>query len=62
MWIFEFSINGLYPIVSLSIGLNATMFIFAVISFGGALFVMLYIPETKGKSHEEIMKSLEKKK
>lgn len=62
MWIFEFTISGLYPIISLNIGMHATMFMFAVISIGGAVFVLLYIPETKGKSHEEIMRSLEKKK
>jgi hypothetical protein len=38
------------------------MLIFALTCFGGALFVMLVLPETKGKSIEDIVKELEGKK
>lgn len=34
------------------------MYVFAGICMWCAIFMILFIPETKGKSHEQIMKSL----
>lgn len=40
------------------IGLHGSMFLFAVFCYALALFVLIYVPETKGKSIDEIIKLL----
>lgn len=47
------------PLLTETIGLHGAMFLFAGFSIAGTLFVVLYMPETKGKSYKEIMKSLQ---
>ncbi|XP_049869096.1 facilitated trehalose transporter Tret1-2 homolog isoform X2 [Pectinophora gossypiella] len=42
-----------------SIGLCGVFWIFATIAFGGAVFSMLFVPETKGKSLKEIQVQLQ---
>lgn len=42
-----------------SIGIHGCMFFFATFCMIGAIFVVIVFPETKGKSHEEIMRALE---
>jgi hypothetical protein len=37
-----------------SLGMHGTMLLFSAISLLGGLFVLRYLPETKGKSYEEI--------
>lgn len=46
------------PTVSALIGWHGCMFIFATICLFGAIFVSIYLPETKGKSYDEIMNSV----
>lgn len=41
------------------IGLHGTMFLFGGFSIASGLFIILYVPESKGKNYEEIMKSLQ---
>lgn len=43
-----------------AIGMHGTMLVFSVVSFVGTVLIMLFIPETKGKSIEEILQILEK--
>lgn len=58
-WLLTF-INAKYlPTVIDSLGFHAAMFIFAGICMWCAIFIVLFIPETKGKSYEEIMDSLQ---
>lgn len=39
---------------------HASMFIFAGICLFGTLFILITMPETKGKSYTQIMRALEK--
>jgi len=53
-WIFNFLVVLLFPHFLLSIGGAATFLFLALMSFFQWLLTYLYIPETKGKSLEEI--------
>lgn len=58
-WISAF-INMKYsPLLIECIGLHVYLFIFAGICMFFTLIVLIFLPETKSKSHEEIMKLLE---
>lgn len=39
-----------FPILLVSIQLYGCMWIFAIICFAGAIFILLIVPETKGKN------------
>lgn len=41
-------------------GMHGTMFLFSLNSLIGALFIVIFLPETKGKSFDEIVASLER--
>ena len=43
-----------FPLLLHGLGLSITLLGYAVISIGGALYLMRTLPETKGKSLEEI--------
>lgn len=58
--VMTFVIGLLYPALVNSIGSGPTFFMFAVFCFFGLLFTVLVIPETKGKSLEEIQTLLSK--
>ncbi|WP_434680532.1 sugar porter family MFS transporter [Pseudomonas sp. R1-18] len=58
-WLFNASVAFAFPIAVDAIG-NPTFFIFAAINIGSLLFVFLCLPETKGKSLEQIEKHLKK--
>jgi sugar porter (SP) family MFS transporter len=53
-WIFNFLVVLLFPHFLASVGGAATFLFLAVMSFTQWLFTYLYVPETKGKSLEEI--------
>lgn len=40
--------------------MHGTMFLFSSNSLAGALFVLIFLPETKGKSFDEIVELLER--
>lgn len=42
------------------VGMHGTMFLFAFNSLVGALFIIIFLPETKGKSFDEIVDLLER--
>jgi hypothetical protein len=42
------------------IGMHGTMLLYAIVSIVGTILIMLFIPETKGKSIEEIIQLLER--
>jgi hypothetical protein len=58
-WIFNATVAFSFPIALEYIG-NPTFFVFAVINVGSLLFVFFCLPETKGKSLEEIEKHMKK--
>lgn len=47
------------PILSSTFGMHGLMTIFAICSLVGCLFSVFVLPETKGKSFEEILRMLE---
>lgn len=47
-----------FPLVASSIGYHGAMFFFASVCLSGAVFIIVFLPETKGKSYEEVMNSL----
>ncbi|XP_055376001.1 facilitated trehalose transporter Tret1-like [Condylostylus longicornis] len=60
MFFFGFvTVKGL-PVFNEAFGLHVSMFIFSICSFLGGIFIILYLPETKGKSINEILDILSK--
>lgn len=58
-WLFNASVAFSFPIAIDALG-NPTFFVFAAINIGSLIFVYLCLPETKGKSLEQIEKHLKK--
>jgi SP family facilitated glucose transporter-like MFS transporter 8 len=59
VWILGFvSIKYIYQLFE-SFGMHGASFIFAGVCFIGMLFIIFFVPETKGKSLEEIQQLLE---
>jgi MFS family permease len=56
--IVSFSVTSVFPVQLEHLGSGLTFFIFAAFGFLTLLFVLKYVPETKGKSLEELEKSL----
>lgn len=57
-WLLAFVVTKTYLIVAKAIGNDMTFYIFAIILATGVAFVLLIIPETKGKSFAEIQNEL----
>lgn len=53
------SFQTLSPLM-LQFGMHGTLGIFSLVCFIGVIFVILFVPETKGRSFEAIMEMLEK--
>lgn len=45
-----------FPIIAAEVGMYGCWFLFAGCAFAGVIFVLAVLPETKGKSFDEIMK------
>ncbi|XP_055308694.1 facilitated trehalose transporter Tret1-like isoform X2 [Sitodiplosis mosellana] len=58
IWIISFILGSIFPVFLESFGLFTTMMTFGVISLLNVLFGIFFIPETRGKSYEEIMSLL----
>lgn len=54
-----FILIELFPLLKEYIGLFGWILFFAAMSLLNALFGIFFVPETKGKSHDEIMKLLD---
>ncbi|MFD1802941.1 sugar porter family MFS transporter [Mixta tenebrionis] len=54
MWIANFLISLMFPMMLAKLGLSGTFFIFGAIGIGGAFFVINCIPETRHRSLEQI--------
>lgn len=48
------------PMLIDSLGMHGTMFLFSLNSLVGALFITIFLPETRGKSFDEIVNLLER--
>lgn len=54
----SFILGFTFPIIVESIGLGFTFYTFAIFTFVGMFYTIFYIPETKGKTLNEIIKML----
>jgi MFS family permease len=54
LWIACFLVTFTFPFLVRAVGLAVTFWFYAVICFGGLMFVARKVPETKGRSLEEI--------
>lgn len=54
MWIANFLISLMFPVLLASVGLAGAFFIFALVGIGGAIFVIKCVPETRNRSLEQI--------
>ncbi|KAG4073998.1 hypothetical protein HA402_014203 [Bradysia odoriphaga] len=57
-WIIAFAMLKCFPLVVTSFGMHGCIFFFATCCFLGATFVIVILPETKGKSFEDISRML----
>jgi MFS family permease len=58
LWIACFVLTFTFPVLNSDLGPAGTFWVYAGICFGGFLFVLLRVPETKGKTLEEIERDL----
>ncbi|XP_012532866.1 facilitated trehalose transporter Tret1 [Monomorium pharaonis] len=54
----SFAVTKLYLVISESAGVHTPFWIFTACSLAGAVFTLLYVPETKGKTLEQIQEKL----
>ncbi len=54
LWIINFAVGLLFPVLLAGMGLSATFYIFAALGLGAITFVKLCLPETKGLSLEQV--------
>ena len=55
-WLISFLVALLVPIIGDSIGSAPCYFIFSGIALLGTIFIFFFVPETKGKTEDEIRK------
>lgn len=60
LWLILFVIESIFPILLNHIGLSGCLFMFGTMCLSNALLGSCIIPETRGKSYEEIMQMLAK--
>lgn len=53
-----FGVTNLYPIIANNFGEHIPFWIFTACSLAGALFILIYVPETKGKTLQQIQEEL----
>lgn len=58
LWIANFIIGLTFPVLLNSIGLSTTFFVFVVLGIAAIIFVKKYMPETRGRTLEELEHSL----
>lgn len=60
-WILAFIVTKSFTNLRDFFGIGATFFIFSGLSLLGTVFIFFVVPETKGKSFQEIQNELEDK-
>lgn len=58
MWIANFILALTFPIMDKSLGLDKTFWIYAGVCMAGSVFIYFCVPETKGKTLEQIEREL----
>lgn len=54
LWMANFAISMAFPILLVAFGLAGAFLTFAIIGIGGSMFVLRTIPETRGRSLEQV--------
>ncbi len=54
LWVASFVLTYTFPLLNRSIGTSGTFLTYGTVCFLGAVFILLFVPETKGRSLEEI--------
>ncbi|AXC12515.1 putative sugar-proton symporter [Acidisarcina polymorpha] len=54
LWISSFALTYSFPFINRTLGSSGTFFIYGSICLAGAVFVLQFVPETKGQTLEEI--------
>jgi MFS family permease len=58
LWIACFVLTFTFPVLNAALGASGTFWLYAAICFAGFVFVKRCVPETKGRSLEEIERDL----
>ncbi|XP_011254200.2 facilitated trehalose transporter Tret1 [Camponotus floridanus] len=58
--IISFGVTKLYLVIADNLGIHVSFWIFTGCSLAGALFMLIYVPETKGKTLEQIQEELQR--
>lgn len=58
LWIFAFIMLKYLPFLTETLGMHGSMYLFSGVCLSSAVFIAFVMPETKGKSYDEIMQSL----
>jgi len=58
-WFLVFLVTKTFPAMNEGLGADVTFWIFAAIMAAGTAFTYFFIPETKGKSSQEIQEELQ---
>ena len=61
-WLCAFIVTKFEPDIEAKLGASSAYFIFAGICAAGTLFVIFFLPETKGKTPQELKEQFERKK
>lgn len=62
LWIASFVLTYTFPLLNKALNASGTFWLYAFISLAGFIFILVKLPETKGKSLEEIEKYFTQKK
>jgi FtsH-binding integral membrane protein len=54
LWISSFALTYSFPFINRALGSAGSFFIYGAICLAGAVFVFFFVPETKGRTLEEI--------
>ena len=58
MWLLAFATTKFLPFLTNTFGFHGSMFLFSGVCLISILFIVFFVPETKGKSYEQIMNAL----
>lgn len=58
LWISCFTLSYFFPMINYALGSDKTFWLYSLICAGGFVFILLVLPETKGKSLEQIEREL----
>jgi major inositol transporter-like SP family MFS transporter len=54
LWLANFAVSLTFPIAVAAVGISTTFFVFAVLNAAALVFVLMVVPETRGRSLEQL--------